>query len=475
MYVVQPLTLLPLAILLWLQGAEVVSANFFSRILKLGGDKDDKPAPSGVKASVGSEAQVGSPVGFEGGILMAHLSNNNRIPLVGVGVGNAQHEHVSAIVAEAIQNDKRIRLIDTAHASLNEGMVAEGILAGIGRLGLDEKLEVHVVTKVWYTHLGYERTKISVDESLKALEPALASDKVSVKLHILLHWPKCYDNVEWMDCSNEEASLSDVVKNAGPDPTKDPDNAWKESWKYLEDLYLSDKYPVESIGISNFHIHDMEVMENFARIRPHVLQVNLWSLLYDTSLVDYCHKHRIHVQVYNAIQGTIVQPERAPRAFHYIQKVANEITQELELSVTPGQVILAWLIQHGVSVIPRTSRLNRLEENSAVSVSTIPALTETQVESIAHAVEAYMSGSDMEHDIHVSVTFHAVNQDIMLYWVGTDGEEVRITHVRKGETFNDTTYPNHVFRTYNAYDKDVFTDHQINVNFGEHKHIHVEL
>ena len=470
-----------LQLVLLLHSPVSVSA-FFSRILKFGKDDSDETPPeqppSAASAVTGSEAQVGSVIAFEAGVLMAHLANNNRIPLVGVGVGNAPHEHVGALVAAAIQDDKRIRLIDTAHASHNEDLLAEGILHGVVKLGQKEKVEVHVVTKVWYTHLGYQRTKLSVEETLKALKPAIESDKVDLKLHILLHWPRCYANIEWMDCSNEEASLDESVKQAGPDPAKDPDNAWKESWKYLEDLYLSDKLPIESIGVSNFHLHDIELMDSFARIHPHVLQVNLWSLLYDSMLVDYCHKHRIHVQVYNAMYGTMVEPGRAPRAFHYLQKVANELTDEVGLTVSPAQTILAWLIQHGVSIIPRTSKLSRLEENSAVALATIPAFTDSQVETIAHAVEAYLSGDDVEKDIHVSVTFHAVTTDIMLYWMGQDGDEeseVRITHIRKGDTFNETTYPNHVFRTYNAYNKDIFIEHRIDANFGEHKNIHVEL
>jgi hypothetical protein len=276
-----------------------------------------------------------------------------------------------------------------------------------------------------------------------------------------------------MDCEDEEKSLDSSVKQAGPDPNKDAD-AWKESWKYLEDIYLSGKYPIESIGLSNFHLEDIEKMDSFARISPQVLQVSLWSLLYDSFLVDYCHKNRIHLQVYNAMQGTIAQPGKAPHAYHHIQKVAYELSHETGLSVTPAQVVLAWLIQHGVTVIPRTSKLTRLEENSAVVLSTIPALTDLQVETVAHGVEALMSGADMEKDLHVTVTFHAVSEDVMLYWVLKDSSEIRIDHIRKGDSFNETTYPNHLYRTYNAYNKDIYAEHEIDVNFGEHKHIYVD-
>jgi diketogulonate reductase-like aldo/keto reductase len=450
-----------------------VSANFFSRMYG-GNDSSEKPAPSGATAAMGSEAQVGSIVTFEDGVPLVHLANNNKVPLVGLGVGNLRHEIIPIMVAEGLQYDKRIRLIDTAHASNNEHLVAEGINKGVEKLGKEERVEVHVVTKVWYTHLGYERTKLSVEESLAALQPVLDNDKVDLKIHLLLHWPRCFEDIPWMNCEGEEMDLPEEVKNAGPDPTKDPD-AWKESWKMLEDMYLSEKYPIASIGVSNFHLHDIEMMESFARIHPHILQVNLWSLLYDSLLVEYCHKHRIHVQVYNAMAGTVSKPEAAPRAYHHIQKVAYEISEEIDYNMTPAQVILAWLIQHGVSVIPKTSRLGRLNENSAVALASIPAFTDLQVETVAHSVEAYLSGDDLAQDIHVNVSFHAVSQDIMLYWRGKQGQEVRIAHIREGETFDETTYPNHKFRTYLASNKDVFIDHEVKANFGDHKHIHVEL
>ena len=469
-----------LALVLW--ESPVVGANFFSRIVKLDGkdrevkvQEESASPPSGATAATGSEAQVGSVISFDDGVPFAHLANSNKIPLVGYGVGNLRHELIPGMVSAALQDIRRIRLIDTSHASKNENLVAQGINKGVAKLNREDKVEVHVVTKVWYTYLGYERTKLSVQESLEALKPALDNDKIDLKIHILLHWPRCFDNIPWMDCEKDESEVPEAVKQVGPDPNKDPDNAWKESWKYLEDLYLSDKYPIESIGVSNFHLHDLELMEGFARIHPHVLQVNIWSLLHDALLVDYCHKHRIHVQVYNSMQGTVSQPESAPKAFHHIQKVAIEVSNEIGRDLTPAQVVLAWLIQHGISVIPRTSKVSRLDENSAVSLISIPAFSDHQVETIAHAVEAYLRGEDLEEDIHVSVTFHAVSKDIMLYWMGHDGEEVRIALIKQGEDFKETTYPNHNFRTYDASNKDIWIDHEVLANFGEEKHIHVEL
>lgn len=452
-------------------------ANFYSRQINVGdGTSDEKSlAPAGASLNVGSEAQVGSIITFFDGAVYAKLVNNNRIPLVGFGVGNLKHDLVKGMVASALQDNKKIMLIDTAHASQNEHLVAEGIVKGVEKLSKTKTTEVHVVTKVWYTHLGYERTKISIQESLEALRPALEHEKVKLRLHVLLHWPRCYSSIPWMDCEREEQELPEETRAAGPDPSLDPENAWKQSWRALEDMYLSDEYPIASIGLSNFHLKEIEQVESFAQIHPHVIQMNVWSLLYDVHLIDYCHQHRIHVQAYNVVHGTVANAERAPRAYRHLQKVAQELSKEIGEPLTPVQVVLSWLIQHGISVIPRTSNIVRLEENSAMSLLNVPSFSDHQVDTVAHAVEAYLSGDDLE-DIHVSVTFHAVSKDIMLYWLGHAGDEsseVKITLLRQGETFNETTYPTHKFRAYDAQNKDLWSEHEIVADYGDH--IHVEL
>ena len=465
---------LPLLILLL---AEPASSNFFSRILKVGSDdtkSNKKPAPSGATKNMGSEAQVGSVITFEDGVPLAALANNNRIPLVGIGVGNMEHNRIAGMVAAAIQPNKKSRLIDTARASQNEHLVADGIVRGVEKLNPTEPLEVHVVTKLWYTHLGYERSKVAVQETMEAFQAAIEHPKVNLKIHYLIHWPKCYDNIPWMNCKEDELQTPEKIRNAGPDPTQNP-NAWKESWKLLEDVYLSEQYPIASIGVSNFHLHELEVLTSFARIHPHVLQISLWSILYDAMLIEYCHKHRIHVQGYNILSSTVARPEHAPKAFRHIQKVAQDISKEVNFDLTPAQVILSWLIQHGVSVVPRTTKVDRLEADSGVVLSQVPAFNDHQVEMIAHAVEAYLSGQDLEQDLHVTVTFHAVNRDIFVYWMGHDGNEVQVQYLQQGESYEETTYPNHTFRIYNALDKDQFFDHVVDADFGEHKHVHVEL
>ena len=71
--------------------------------------------------------------------------------------------------------------IDTASASQNERMIADAI----ARSGVPAG-EVMVQTKVWYTHLGYNRTMLSVRDSLAQLGARAARNAT-----VLIHWPRC--------------------------------------------------------------------------------------------------------------------------------------------------------------------------------------------------------------------------------------------------------------------------------------------
>jgi len=93
------------------------------------------------------------------------LANGTQFPLVGLGVGNLQRDLIKDRIMEAVQQENNIVLFDTAQASKNEKLVRESIKNGLKKASSffnKKSTKIHVITKVWYTHLGYERTKLSV-------------------------------------------------------------------------------------------------------------------------------------------------------------------------------------------------------------------------------------------------------------------------------------------------------------------------
>ena len=417
------------------------------------------------------------------GIPTAKLSNGVKIPLVGLGVGNMAPEVIPAVISHALKADKNIRLIDTSNVSSNEILVAQGIANGAEQLEKatgQSLVEVHVITKVWYTHLGYNRTLVAVKSSLEALKVAMDHPNVNLKVHAMLHWPRCYDTIPWMNCELEEENLSNEIKEAGPPPHLDKENAWKESWKALEELVSDKSNPIVSIGVSNFHLNELDELTKLAKVKPHVVETNAWSLLYDPLLIEFCHKKGIHLVAYHLMDGIIRQADAAPFAFHHLLVIANELTNIMRTSgllaedaeLTPAQVVLSWLVQHSISVIPRTTDLYHLKENSASSLAAIPAMDDTQVQTVAHAVEALISGDDLTEDAFVKLTFHAKSKDVYLYWHDPDyGGEIQVAKIEKGNAFEESSHPGHIFRIYDSEGKDNMEIFTVSGKYGDHRHV----
>ena len=130
--------------------------------------------------------------------LTTTLSNGVVLPLAGLGVGNLQQDLVDSMIQKAMNDERRIRLFDTSHAAGNDREVVKGITQGIKDLKdqndhfeKNQPIQVHVVTKVWYTYLGYERTKLAINEILQEYEDASNDPNVDLKITLLIHWPQC--------------------------------------------------------------------------------------------------------------------------------------------------------------------------------------------------------------------------------------------------------------------------------------------
>jgi len=410
-------------------------------------------------------------------IATATLSSGKTFPLVGIEVGKSHPSMISPMVSKAMQKDKKTFLFDTFHHSDNEHFVSSGIINGVSRMGkdIDGKVTVHVLSKLWHTHLGYERTALSVKKLIEGYKKVLDDERIDLKIHVLLDWPRCYEGINFMDCKGEEEGVSEEMKSAGPPPHLERNNAWKQSWKALEDIYTAqDKYSmIESIGVSNFQLNDMKAFEDFALIQPHIFQMNAWSLLNDPDLIDYCQYHDIHVQVYNAMDMIVKGSNNLLVADYHLEKVASDLSKEAMLSsssspssrrgdLTKGQIALAWLIQNGISVIPGTTQFNRLQENSALSLAQIPELSDYQVLMVAHSVEAFLSGKDMEKDdIKVKVTFEAKSSDLFLYQRQSNGSEKSVAYIPQGKQFDEITYPKNDYVLYDAQNNNNFLKYSV--------------
>ena len=343
-----------------------------------------------------------------------------QIPLIGIGVGNIPHNRIPYILASATLPPSKkkgelnfygealnYRLIDTSHTdSALEVLVGRSLSrlsssspsknSAPASIGDDSSSNVyHVMIKIWHTHLGYERTMLSVQDSLSDILPekkdtahnnkkGLPSSSTTkssndsdggpdIRIHAILQYPRCYNElftsnsylsspnfpIKYTSCQEEEDALDENTKQiSGTSPLLDKENAWKRSYRALEELYHHGT--IESIGISNFGPSDLEQLFDLATVGPHVYQGSLRTLLSQNEMIEMLVKHGVHYQCYDVASTIMNGKEKAHGAYQKLERLGAKhnggSSDESSYGYSPVQVVLGWLVHHrGVGVIPGTT------------------------------------------------------------------------------------------------------------------------
>ncbi|MCJ1321461.1 hypothetical protein MMC15_006806 [Xylographa vitiligo] len=245
------------------------------------------------------------------------LNTGEKIPAIGLGTWQSKPNEVTEAVKIALK--KGYRHIDTALAYGNEAEVGKGIKeSGVPRN------EIWLTTKLDNT--WHHRVTAGIDSSLKDL----GTDYVDL---YLMHWPSSTDP-------------TDTSKHL-------PDWNFIKTWQELQKLPATGK--VRNIGVSNFGIKNLEKLLNDPSCKtvPAVNQVELHPNCPSPKLVQYCKEKGIHCTGYSCLGST-----NSP-----LYKDATLLKMAEKKGKTPQQLLLAWGIQKGWSVIPKSVSKERIEKN----------------------------------------------------------------------------------------------------------------
>ena len=123
------------------------------------------------------------------------------------------------------------------------------------------------------------------------------------------------------------------------------------AWRALEELYEDGK--IRAIGVSNFYSDRLVDICSFARIRPMVNQVEIHPFNQQKEAKKWMDKY--------SVQSEAWAPFGEGRGDMFTNPVLNEIGKKYSKSA--AQVILRWHLQRGVVVIPKSTHIERMEEN----------------------------------------------------------------------------------------------------------------
>ena len=106
---------------------------------------------------------------------------------------------------------------------------------------------------------------------------------------------------------------------------------------------------VRSIGLSNFNVEQTKTVLGMCKVRPVVNQFEIHPLLQNNELVEYCQSENIAVTSFASLGA-------ADRAW-------ASSGDPLPLQ---NPVILRWLIQRNIIIIPKSSTPSRVIENASL-------------------------------------------------------------------------------------------------------------
>lgn len=117
---------------------------------------------------------------------------------------------------------------------------------------------------------------------------------------------------------------------------------------------------VRYIGVCNFAPHQLQHLISNARIAPYVHQMELHPYLQQIDWVGWHKDHSIHVTAYSPLGNTNpTYSDQVPRLLTH--QAVTDVAKKV--GCTPAQVVLAWGLSRGTSVIPKSSHNDRIVEN----------------------------------------------------------------------------------------------------------------
>ena len=289
------------------------------------------------------------------------LNSGHDMPMVGLGTWQAAPGEVGAAVRTALEAG--YRHIDCAACYGNEKEIGDVLAEMLGDgEGQIPRSEVFITSKLWNSEHAPAHVQPALDQTLADLQLAY------LDLY-LVHWPQCFEKVE--------GTNRGFPKNEDGSMRYDMSTSSAQTWEAMEACVAAGK--TRSIGLSNFNSEQISAICATAQVQPAVLQVEVHPYFAQKALLAFCESKGIAVTAYSPLASGATGKEGHTIPVHPVLRAIGERNG----GRSAAQVAVAWQLQRGVIVIPKSVTAARVQQNfdvffdmSADDVAAVDALDE---------------------------------------------------------------------------------------------------
>ncbi|GAB2780958.1 aldo/keto reductase [Rhabdobacter roseus] len=266
------------------------------------------------------------------------FKNGDAMPALGLGTWKSKEGEVYEAVRQALRIG--YRHIDCAAIYGNEAEIGQALRDALAE-GTCTREELWITSKLWNS--AHRQASV-----LPALEKTLKDLQLNYLDLYLIHWPVALkDGIGFPTSLDEFVSLDEVPLT--------------ETWAGMEAGV--DQGLTRHIGLSNFSIYKIKQLLASARIAPEANQVESHPYLPQTPLLEFCQQEGIILTAYSPL-GSNDRPPHLIKADAPVL-LKDEIVASIaeKHAASPAQVLIAWALQRGTSVIPKSVSPERLRQN----------------------------------------------------------------------------------------------------------------
>ncbi|XP_017090396.2 1,5-anhydro-D-fructose reductase [Drosophila bipectinata] len=273
------------------------------------------------------------------------FNNGEKMPIIGIGTWQASDEEIETAIDAALEAG--YRHIDTAPVYRNEAAIGRVLKRWLDS-GKVKREDLFIVTKVPPVSNRPHEVEPTITKSLSDLQ----LDYVDL---YLIHTPFTININEDGSFKLDKDGLMEV----------DVTTNHAATWAAMEALV--EKGLTKSIGVSNFSKDQVARLLKNCKIRPANNQIEHHIYLQQRDLVDFCKAENITVTAYSPLGSRGIANFNAGAGI--VREVPNlmEVPEVKEIATahgkTPAQVLLRWIVDTGVSAIPKSTNPTRLKQN----------------------------------------------------------------------------------------------------------------